>query len=284
MASYRFCRPDNIPSLVRAINECYAVHRPRTLPMTVERFRAEMKSIDVWPSNSMVALSGTAAVAVMIGTKRPREVMVLRLGVHPDHLRQGHGSHMLTSLSHKLAVLGPERLIAEVPAAMADVGRFFESVGFRREATYTDYVREPATVESVPAEWVIRVSVDDLVDAGLLQPTPGVAWERAHETLVNCRSELQGVAFASPERLEAFLLYRPTDGTASLDVVAAGGRDSEQLELFLSFLLRHLAGKNTLPLRIPKLADGELPSALLSTLGFKPCDRYDCYTITATPT
>ena len=33
--------------------------------------------------------------------------------------RQGHGRHLLTSLSSKLAILGPPRMVAEVPETFA---------------------------------------------------------------------------------------------------------------------------------------------------------------------
>jgi ribosomal protein S18 acetylase RimI-like enzyme len=114
--SYRFCRPDDIPLLVHAVETCYRVHDPEEPGWSAESFRRGMREIDLWPSNSMVALDTDGEpVAVMIGTKRADEVAVHRLGVRPDHLRRGHGVHLLTSLSQKLAVLGPERLVAEVP-------------------------------------------------------------------------------------------------------------------------------------------------------------------------
>ena len=55
MPSYRFCRPDDIPYLVRAVNECWDVHFPEAPRMTVDRYREEMRTLDVWPSNSLVA-------------------------------------------------------------------------------------------------------------------------------------------------------------------------------------------------------------------------------------
>ncbi|HEX6201845.1 MAG TPA: GNAT family N-acetyltransferase, partial [Thermoanaerobaculia bacterium] len=116
MPSYRFCRPDDIPLLVHAVETCYRPHDPAEPPWSPDSFRRGMREIDLWPSNSMVALDTAGEpLAVMIGTKRPDAVAVHRLGVRPDHLRQGHGLHLLTSLSQKLAVLGPDRLVAEVP-------------------------------------------------------------------------------------------------------------------------------------------------------------------------
>ena len=251
--------------------------------MTIERFRDEMKELDVWPSNSLVASSEAGPIAVLIGTKRPREVLVRRIGVLPDHQRQGHGRHLLTSLSQKLAVRGPGRLIAEVPRALPGAADFIAAAGYRREAALSDYLRPAAPVEPVPEELVIPITVDELDDQGLLEISEDVAWERRRETLVNRKDELGGAAIASPERVEAFLLHRLADGGRTVDVVSANARTSEQSEVFLGLLVRHLAGRTELPLRLPKLAAGEIPRPVLDSLGFEASARYDRFAARATP-
>ncbi|MEE8586660.1 MAG: GNAT family N-acetyltransferase, partial [Acidobacteriota bacterium] len=110
MPSYRFCRPDDMPRLVQAINECYNAHFPGNPPLTLDNFQREVRELNVWPSNCMIAWRGEEPIAVSIATKREREVLVQRVGVRPGHQRQGHGLHLVTSLSQKLAVLGPSRL------------------------------------------------------------------------------------------------------------------------------------------------------------------------------
>ena len=284
MSSYRFCRPDDIPFLARAINECYDVHFPDAPRMSVARYRAEMKALDVWPSNSLVASSDHGPLAVLIATKRAHEVMVLRVGARPGHQRQGHGAHLLTSLSNKLAVLGPERLAAEVPRSLPAASALLEAAGYRRERTYTDYLRPPAPVKPVPAELVMPITAQDLDEEGLLEIPDHVAWERQRTTLLNREDDdLAGVAVVTPERVEAYLLRRPADDGAVLDVVAAGGHPSEQRDLFLQLLLRHLAGITELPLRLPKLAPEEVPGAVLDATGFEPGEIYDRYVTEATP-
>lgn len=283
MPSYRFCRPDDIPYLVRAVNECWDVRFPDAQPMTVERYRDEMKYLDVWPSNCLVASTDDGPVAVLIGTKRPTEVSILRVGVCPGHERQGHGEHLLTSLSHKLAVLGPERLVAEVPRAL-DALEFFAAAGYRPEATYTDYLRPDAPADPVPEGLVIPITVDELDDHGLLQIAGGVAWERRRETLVNRKKdEIEGIAIVSPECVEAFLLHRIADDASSVDVVAAGARDAEQQELFFGLLLRHLVGETALPLQFPRLLDGEFPESVLRVWSFEAGETYDLVSAEATP-
>ena len=135
MVAYRFCRPDDIPFLVSAVNRCYDVHFPAAPLLSVDGFRREMREERLWPSNCMVATAGDEPVAVVLGTKAPQEVHVRRIGVAPGHQRRGHGRHLLESLGSKLAVLGPPRLVAEVPAVLTEARAFFAALGWREEAT-----------------------------------------------------------------------------------------------------------------------------------------------------
>lgn len=280
MPAYRFCRPDDVPRLVRAVNRCYDVHFPGAPPLTVAGLRAEMKELDVWPSSSMVALAGDEPIAVLIGTRREREVLVVRLGVRPDHLRRGHGAHLVTSLGQKLAVLGPPRLVAEVPLDLPAAAAFFAALGYRREADFTDWTRLPGGAEPVPAELTVPVTVDDVADAGLLEPAAGVAWERARESLVGSKDAFDGLAIATPERLEAYVLARPRED--AVDVVAASCRDPAQAEVYLGLLLRAVVGgAGAVTVRLPRLADGELPPAVLERLGFAPGRRYARFAVVA---
>ena len=284
MASYRFCRPDDIPYLVRALNECFFIHFPAEPPMTVERFRAEMKTLDVWSSNAMVASTNAGPIAVMIGTKRAQEVLVMRVGVHPAHQRQEHGLHMLTSLSQKLAVLGPERLIVEVPRDLPGLREFVTSAGYQHEVTYTDYLRpSQAPVEPVPEEWVANLGVKELVEHELLPSREAVAWQRSLDTLLNREADLGGLALASPERLEACLVFDPDPDAPTVDILATGDRGDERRGVFLALLLRSLAARSDRPLRLPRLAPHELPADLLDSFGFEPGARFDRYSAVATP-
>jgi ribosomal protein S18 acetylase RimI-like enzyme len=135
VVAYRFCRPDDIPLLVSAVNRCYDVHFPAAAPLTVDGFRREVREERLWPSNCMVATAGDEPVAVVLGTKAPHEVHVRRIGVAPGHQRRGHGRHLLESLGSKLAVLGPPRLVAEVPAVLAEARAFFAALGWSEETT-----------------------------------------------------------------------------------------------------------------------------------------------------
>jgi hypothetical protein len=310
MPSYRFCRPDDIPFLVRAVNECYVPHFPGTAPMTVEGFRREMKDLDLWPSSCLVAADDELPVAVLTGTKREDETLISRIGVRPGETGRGHGGHLVTSLSQKLAVLGPPRLVAEVPGDLLRVGRFFAGLGWRREATFTDWVRPPkGPVEPVPEGLVAPVSVDELSAAGVLQAPAGAAWLRTRRTLLNRREGLRGMAVASPDRIEAWLVYEQAEESAAaeepspegaapavfagssreagappIEVVGFGAAEEARRDLLVGALLRHLIAKASgRPLRLARLAEGELPEPLLAGLGFAPESEYHRYAAEARP-
>ncbi|MFP3940258.1 MAG: N-acetyltransferase family protein [Thermoanaerobaculia bacterium] len=294
MPSYRFCRPDDIPFLVRAVNECFTVHFPETEPMTGESFRREMKALDLWPSSCMVAVADDEPKAVLTGAKRPEETLVSRIGVRPGEERQGHAGHLLTSLSQKLAVLGPPRLVAEVPAALPGAGAFFQSLGWRREAAFTDRER-PATagaVEPPPEGLVAPATVDELEASGALpgeQAGPEAPpWSRQARTLRNRRDDLRALAVASPDRVEAWLVYDPGGNDAgeggAVEVLAFGAQDPEHRELLLGALLRQaIRDAGARPVRLARLRDGELPEELLTALGFERREEYHRYSAEAQP-
>lgn len=295
MPSYRFCRPDDIPFLVRAVNECFAAHFPGTPAMTVDSFRREMKELDLWPSSCMLALTDTDPIAVLTGTKREDETLVSRIGVRPGHEGQGHGGHLLTSLSQKLAVLGPPRLVAEVPAALPGVGRFFERQGWRRETAFTDWLRPApspggAHVDPVPVGLVVPVTVDELAASGALESPPGAAWVRTRKSLQGRRESLEGLAVASPDRIEAWLLYAAPEGphrpetpveVVAFGAAAAGGTGHRAL--LVGALLRTLVAKTGTPVRLLRLTEDEVPTSLLRGLGFTPEAEYHRHATEARP-
>lgn len=288
MPSYRFCRPDDIPFLVRAVNECWAPHFPGTPPLTVEGFRREMKELDLWPSSSMVAADDETPVAVLTGTKREEETLISRIGVRPGETGRGHGGHLVTSLSQKLAVLGPPRLVAEVPGDLPGALRFFEGLGWVREATFTDRVREPGgAVDPVPEGLVAPASVAELVEAGVLEVPEGAAWLRTRKTLMNRREVLLGLAVASPDRIEAWLLFDPEAEGGAAEVVGLWAAHDGRRELLLGALLRRLiaaaAGQTVRLARLGPPEGDEIPEELLAGLGFEAGREYHRYAAEAQP-
>src|SRR5947207_7150182 len=213
MSAYRFCRTDDIGLLVDALNRCWAPYFPDELPATAASFKRSIRDLQVWCSSCMVAFSGSDPIGVLIGAKRPSGTLVHRIAVHPVHRRQGHGCHLLASLGSKLAILGPPRIVAEVPETLAPACELFSASGYVQEALLTDYVLErPALSERGDAArvqgFVIPVTVDDLAANGLLgQIDRQVCWERSVETLTARKDDIAGLAVASDERIEAYLLY-----------------------------------------------------------------------------
>ena len=107
--------PTTSALLVDALNRCWSPHFPDEPPMTPAAFKRSIRDLQVWCSSCMVAFSGSDPIGVLIGAKRPSGTLIHKIAVHPDHLRQGHGRHLLTSLSSKLAILGPPRISRRSP-------------------------------------------------------------------------------------------------------------------------------------------------------------------------
>ena len=188
--------------------------------MTPAAFKRSIRDLQVWCSSCMVAFSGSDPIGVLIGAKRPSGTLVHKIAVHPDHRRQGHGRHLLASLGSKLAILGPPRIVAEVPetsrACLRAVQRKRICPGSAPDRLRPGTAARAST--SGDAErgrgFVIPVTVDDLAANGLLgEAHPQVCWERSVETLTARKDDIAGLAVASDERIEAYLLYRDSAGS-----------------------------------------------------------------------
>src|SRR3954468_6576928 len=147
MSAYRFCRTDDVALLVEALNRCWSPYFPEEPPMTAATFKRSIRDLQVWCSSCMVALSGSDPIGVLIGAKRPSATLVHKIAVHPDYRRQGHARHLLTSLGSRLAILGPPRIMPEVPETFAPVRELFSASGYAEEAILTDYVLRPGSPE-----------------------------------------------------------------------------------------------------------------------------------------
>jgi GNAT superfamily N-acetyltransferase len=282
MSGYRFCRTDDIGLLVGALNRCWAPYCPAEPPMTPEAFKRSIRDLQVWCSSCMVAFSGPDPIGVLIGAKRPSGTLVHRIAVHPDHRRQGHGRHLLDSLGSKLSILGPPRMLAEVPDTSGEAAALFTSSGYVQETMLTDYVLDPPAPAGSPippdtgqpaAGLIVPVSVDDLAANGLLgDDTRQTCWERSVESLLARKEEIAGLAIASDERIEAYVLYRRETELVSLwTFIDDGG-------LRLGQLLRRLGAR---ALRFPKVHPAEVADGVLQTLGFRPTGQHRLYSALA---
>jgi GNAT superfamily N-acetyltransferase len=284
MAAYRFCRTDDIALLVDALNRCWAPYCPDEPPMTAAAFKRTIRDFQVWCSSCMVAFSGSEPVGVLIGAKRPSGTLVRRIAVHPDHRRHGHGRHLLASLGSKLSILGPPRMVAEVPERLAPACELFTASGYEEDARLTDYVlqRDESEAHGIAGDGedrhgrlVIPVTVDDLAANGVLdEADPHVCWQRSVETLTARKDEIAGVAVVSDERIEASLLYTGDGEIVFLRSIDDGGTRLEQL-------LGRLVAGGMRTWRFAKVHPAEISPASLERLGFRPAGGHRRYAATA---
>jgi GNAT superfamily N-acetyltransferase len=266
--------------LVSAHNACFAPHVPDEPPLTLAAFKRDVRDLHVWCSSSMIAMEGSDPVGVLIGAKRPDETLVKRIGVRPDALRRGHGRHLLASLGAKLAILGPQRVVAEIPAAWTAAAGFFEACGYARETMLTDFVLDAAPPAPPAGGWfVIPASVADLAANGLLTDPQGVAWERAAATLRGREDLLEGIALASADTIQAFLLYRRAAAGAVTEIAALRAPDAAALARLVALV----AQRTGLPLTLAKVAPGEIPESWLLETGFRAAGTHHRYAARARP-
>lgn len=306
MTAYRFCRTDDIALLVDALNRCWSPYFPDEPSMTPAAFKRSIRDLQVWCSNCMVVFSGSDPIGVLIGAKRPSGTFVHKIAVHPDHRRQGHGRHMLASLGSKLAILGPPRIVAEVPETFAPACELFSASGYVQEGLLTDYVLQreendpPAAVgmfDDQDGRFVIPVTVDDLAANGLLgEAHPQLCWKRSVETLTAMKNDIAGLAVASDERIEAYLLYYMKCGVGPEENAEGGPRPSAQTAEIVSLrtfiedggarlrqLLFRLLAKGMGTFRFPKVHPAEISEEFLETLGFRAAAAHRLYAATARP-
>jgi L-amino acid N-acyltransferase YncA len=215
----------------------------------------------------MVAFDAKEPVGVLIGCKRPPHTLVLRIAVHPEQLRKGHGRHMLTSLSAKLAILGPPQLVAELPADSAPARSLFAACGWRDDRTYTDLALDSPAAREAPPGLVVPVTVDDLADIALPEAEASRSWGRTRGTLLNRRERLLGLAIASGEHLDASVLYtRDDDDTVTLWNLSSA--EGENGSVALGVLLCDLAHREPGRVMVPRIHDDEVSIDLMVRLGF----------------
>jgi GNAT superfamily N-acetyltransferase len=286
MSAYRFCRTDDIALLVDALNRCWSPYFPDEPLMTAAAFKRSIRDLQVWCSSCMVAFSGSDPIGVLIGAKRPSGTLVHRIAVHPDHRRQGHGRHLLASLGSKLAILGPPRIVAEVPESLVPACALFRAAGYTEEAILTDYALHPdrcggrlqaaqqngGLFDSNDRRFVIPITIDDLVANGLLgEESSQVCWERSVETLMVRKDEIAGLAIASDEQIEAYVLHAKCGEIVSIcSLIKDGGARLKQL-------LSRLSGQGMPAFRFPKAHPEEISPESLEQLGFRPASRHRLY-------
>ncbi len=283
MPAYRFCRTDDIAFLVDALNACYVVHFPEQPALSSDAFKREIRELDVWCSSCMVATADRVPIAVVIGAKRERETLIHRIGVRPDFLRRGHARHLLESLGQKFSVLGPPRVVAELPEDLLPVRALFEAVGYQAEQSFADFTLRQPLAPSPATGAVSQVSLDDLLRSEALDPGVSRSWERAFETLQNRKDQVQGLAIASDTRVEAYALFRDLPGQreiVALGGTAQNGDGDSDTRVLLEILLRVACQAGSLMVTIPRVGSDEIYWADLESMGFRKERTYTRYAVT----
>jgi hypothetical protein len=159
-------------------------------------------------------------------------------------------------------------MVAEIPEALAPTRELFVASGYIQEAVLTDYFLQRDDNVAPEEGFVIPVTVDDLAANDLLGEANPVCWERSVETLTARKDEIAGLAVASDERIEAYLLF-----------VDRGLEEAEILSLRsfvedggarLTQLLSQLRARGIVTFRFPKVHPSEISTESLETLGFRP--------------
>jgi GNAT superfamily N-acetyltransferase len=268
MPGYRFCRSDDVPLLVDAYNACWVPHFGAQAAITVDDFKRDVRALGLWSSSCMVAFEADEPIGVLLGAKRDGEAnCVHRLAVKPGWERRGHGRHLLTSLADKARILGPARLVAEIPSDWTAIRSFFEKTGFIAEARYVDFVRDaaPGTAAGDPRdELVVPITLDELVESGAFDATVRRPWTRSLASLRAKGDGLAGLAIAT-DRIEAHVLFAAGAEGAQTEVWALGAADEGAGAALLGFLLARLG-----PVRIVGVSEHEMPFATLAALGCTP--------------
>jgi len=282
MPAYRFCRTDDIPFLTAALNACYVVHFPDQAPLSVADFKQEIRHLNVWASSCMAASEDGKPIAVVTGAKREHATLVHRVGVHPDFQRRGHARHLLESLSHKLSVLGPPKVVAEVPDDQPGVRDLFEVVGYEAGGRFADFVLARPLARPAAASRVADVGLDDLLRYGVLDSGVSRSWERALETLQNRKDQLRGLAIASETGVEAYALYRDLPEHGRREIVALGGAHSRHGSvadgpLPLGCVVRVACEAGPLQVTVPRVSCEEIPWTELESMGFRKGRIYTRY-------
>lgn len=203
---YRFCRPEDIPMIVRAINACYDIHFPESPPMTEAQFRADMGLISVWPSNTMVVLEDDQPVGVIVGTKRPYGCWIAKLGVRPEYQRQGVGRYIVEALTRKLSIIGPRTISVDVPIANAAAIAFFQALGFETWAHYQSFTGHPSMRLPEDLRQVHPVKPDVALTRYETFHTVPQCWERDAHTLQLYAGRLTGYAYWEEETIRGYIL------------------------------------------------------------------------------
>ena len=118
MTAYRFCRTDDMGLLVAAYEACRGPEDAEAPPLDLGRFKRLVREIDLWCSNAWWRSrveSPSESSSELSGSQRHWSMAC----ACTDHRRKGTRAPPAHVARAKLAILGPPRLLAEVPLERA---------------------------------------------------------------------------------------------------------------------------------------------------------------------
>lgn len=267
MPSYRFCRPDDLTLIIRAINACYLMHYPDEPAMTAERLKEQMTLFHVRPGNCMVALERQQPVGVVVSTRRDYGVWIQALGCQPACQRRGIASQLVEALIRKIAIQRAPLVTVDVPTNNTPARQFFEAADFTVRGHYVSYqgfLTEmpdiPGSIEAVPSQELLAYYAPF--------HTIPACWERNAESLAGYGTLPQGYAYYTQGTVQGYLIH--WDNTI-LDLAIAPQADAEQVSMALLGCMRTAGYAHAILAKVP---EGEPVGPVLTRLGFSPTAAY----------
>ena len=267
MPSYRFCRPDDLALIVRAINQCCRIHEADTPEMTEERLKTHMTLFAVRPGNCMVALERQQPVAAVISTRREAGAWIQTLGCQPAFQRRGVASQLVEALVRKIAIQRTEDITVDVPEDNDAALNFFQSVGFEERGRFVTLAGKPDSPGDLTGE-VVQALPTELLNAYEAFHAFPACWERSADSLAGYGELIQGCAYREDGALRGYLLHQ---GATILDLACAPEADAAQVS---TVLLSRLRAAVTSPVTLPKVNAADPLFDILQQQGLKPVRSY----------
>lgn len=267
MPSYRFCRPDDLALIVRAINQCCRIHETDTPEMTEERLKEHMTLFAVRPGNCMVALERQQPVAAVISTRREAGAWIQTLGCQPAFQRRGIASQLVEALVRKIAIQRTEDITVDVPDDNDAALSFFRAVGFEERGRFVTLAGKPGSPSDLTGE-VVQAPAAELLDAYEEFHTVPACWERSADSLAGYGELITGYAYREAGATRGYLLHQ--DATI-LDLACAPDADAAQV---CAALLSRLHAAGLSPLTLPKLNAADPLLDILQQRGLQPTNSY----------
>ena len=267
MPSYRFCRPDDLELIVRAINQCCRIHETDTPEMTEERLKAHMTLFAVRPGNCMVALERQQPVAAIISTRREACAWIQTLGCQPAFQRRGIASQLVEALVRKIAIQRTADITVDVPEDNDAALQFFQAVDLEERGRLVTLEGEPDSPGDLPGE-VVQAPAAELLNAYEAFHAFPACWERSADSLAGYGELLQGYAYRENGAMQGYLLHQ---GATILDLACAPDADAGRVS---AILLGHLHADGTSPVSLPKVNVADPLFDILQQQGLKPARSY----------